>query len=180
MKLDPDVMTEKCSFRAGPTGASIATWRDQLELVYNGGFTIIYARTYIHRNNQFLIRKSKIRYYFAICSQYTRGIHIIEMDTCIWRPIVKHILGNLLVISRGTQNWVKQANFAWRTLTIFSSSVYIPTALFFSILRSCPIRPTPKASYIVHLYCMDYWVRQGKPKEFHSTLERNRDSSVLG
>jgi hypothetical protein len=27
-------MTEKCSFRAGPRGAAIPTWRDQLELVY--------------------------------------------------------------------------------------------------------------------------------------------------
>jgi hypothetical protein len=25
-KLDPDVMAEKCSFRAGPTGVAIASW----------------------------------------------------------------------------------------------------------------------------------------------------------
>jgi hypothetical protein len=37
MTLDPDVNDRKCSFRAGPTGATIAIWRNQLELVYSPG-----------------------------------------------------------------------------------------------------------------------------------------------
>jgi hypothetical protein len=32
MTMDPDVNDRKCLFRAGPTGATIATWRAQLEL----------------------------------------------------------------------------------------------------------------------------------------------------
>jgi hypothetical protein len=51
MTLDPDVNDRKFEYRDGPTGATIATWRDQLELIYRFRWSVALFWVYSFLHN---------------------------------------------------------------------------------------------------------------------------------